>query len=625
MNLFVRQKNLALALGLAMIASGIFVPAAKANLMFDIRQDPLYGNTAFGSGTSSSDNYGRSLTVPAAGGTDTMDLYALINDGSAANAIPQAGSNPGVDALGAVIQGLGLQFGATGGTINTFTLSPAIFNSGSANSGTEGSLAFSNNGVSGWGLSTASQSLNVHATAHDIFFTANGSGNVNTANGFAGTAGDSGFTEFLLGTFSVTFPASFSGSNSLQVNLGTVSDKENWGENTSAVTSAAVSSNPGTAAHTVGGGSTATPHTYMFAPVTFTPAGGSTPVTSGSISAATLTLSQTSAYLYGGAGTATFGLTNGASSVLSLTGSSVTNLSGALNNTSTIAASSSAADTLTLATSVPFGLNTASITVTASGAATGGTTGTASATYNVVGLLTKGSNYTFGTTGTGALVAAGTSFAGVSTTLSGIGSYGINNTSATLLAGSAASTLNPTMAWRSAQPGVDKGTGGVPLISDVVSINGLGSGTVPTYALQVTYDPTVLGSADTAANIAAGSLYLGTRNTTTGTFGNAAYASNTGTAIQPGADFVPNSPLSFASFISNVFPGTTPSTISQADLNLILGSWGVDTAAHAAWAVVNYDADFGVVPEPGTFALLGAAIGATALAYSRRRKVAQAV
>ena len=38
------------------------------------------------------------------------------------------------------------------------------------------------------------------------------------------------------------------------------------------------------------------------------------------------------------------------------------------------------------------------------------------------------------------------------------------------------------------------------------------------------------------------------------------------------------------------------------------GRWGVDTLTHTAWAILNHDAEFAVVPEPGTIALLLAGV-----------------
>jgi hypothetical protein len=50
----------------------------------------------------------------------------------------------------------------------------------------------------------------------------------------------------------------------------------------------------------------------------------------------------------------------------------------------------------------------------------------------------------------------------------------------------------------------------------------------------------------------------------------------------------------------------------------LVGSWGVDTTHHESWAIVNNGGgDFAVVPEPSTFALLGAA-AAGLLAYRFR-------
>lgn len=60
------------------------------------------------------------------------------------------------------------------------------------------------------------------------------------------------------------------------------------------------------------------------------------------------------------------------------------------------------------------------------------------------------------------------------------------------------------------------------------------------------------------------------------------------------------------------------------DLSAYIGAYGVDTSAGTthAWAVVNHNSDFSIVPEPSTWALLG--LGALVLGFMARRNKAAA-
>ena len=137
----------------------------------------------------------------------------------------------------------------------------------------------------------------------------------------------------------------------------------------------------------------------------------------------------------------------------------------------------------------------------------------------------------------------------------------------------------------------------LPLYSDVVNLTGVTGGSTSIYALQMTYDPSTLGGTASAAAAASnGFLYLG-YNTSAGTTSHwvNAVAGNTGTGGQAVADYQG----SYAAYTASVGAGYT--------LAGALGAYGVNTANDTVWAVVDHDAEFAAVPEPGTIALLGAA------------------
>ncbi len=184
-------------------------------------------------------------------------------------------------------------------------------------------------------------------------------------------------------------------------------------------------------------------------------------------------------------------------------------------------------------------------------------------------------------------------------------SSGIGATSMQILAGNLSASVSA--AWRPRAAGElpsnpPHAPGYLPLYSDVLSLTGITTGTP--YVLQMTYDPAQLGTTSPTG----GALYLGYRSTEDGNWHYATAAltdGNTGnnaTAAQQ--DYIG----SFASFTAT-YGGT---------LTSYMGAWGVDPVHNDVWAVVNHDAEFAAVPEPGTIALLVGGLLALGVAYRRR-------
>jgi hypothetical protein len=255
------------------------------------------------------------------------------------------------------------------------------------------------------------------------------------------------------------------------------------------------------------------------------------------------------------------------------------------------------------------------------GMGTPSVTGTASYSTNV-GSATPAaggaSGLTASFTGTtlSALVAAGATYnnlsAFVNTDL---------GTIATILTGTNGGTVtgtpSVTMSFRTRATNELPGTATKPpmtstagyLASDVVRLSGIGvvnGSQTDAYGLQMTFETSTFSNVATQA--AAGYIYLATLNG--GSWVNAITGDTTGSGLGNLAQTkVVGAGDTLQAFLNSIG--------NPSNLNPYVGSWGVDTTGDTAWAIVNHDSDFAVVPEPGTIALLIA--GALALPALRRR------
>jgi hypothetical protein len=208
-----------------------------------------------------------------------------------------------------------------------------------------------------------------------------------------------------------------------------------------------------------------------------------------------------------------------------------------------------------------------------------------------------------------ASVATGGSYDGLASqvTSTANGSLASLGTQATILYGTNASASSQTvsMAWRTRTSTESAATNATPLVSDVVSVSGMatsGSQSSP-FLLEMTFDPNNLkyGANSLATCIANDNIYIVSNGS--GQWENTVLENTGGTAKYMG--------LSDPNALS----------ISDSNIGTYLGEYGVwtSTSGDYAWAVVNHNSEFAVIPEPSTFGLLVAGF-LSLIAYAWRKR-----
>ena len=271
-------------------------------------------------------------------------------------------------------------------------------------------------------------------------------------------------------------------------------------------------------------------------------------------------------------------------------------------------------------------------------------------------------NGTFGGTAFSGAVASSGTYAGLTSTVGagtgalGPNSGGIEHSVATILMGTNSGNFtggaaNVGILWRTRlldeTPANDSVNGSgfpngtptspplrsLPLISDVARLYGMNSSatsssTTPVqtdpFVLQMSFNPaTLLAEGATNADMATrGNLYLATliggtwQNAITDDFainGTTSVVNVNGTPINVGDSVEGNNFLKPVTTTQTFAQWAAANGVTPANIGSYLGAWGVDPdldGSYSAWAIVNHNSDFAVVPEPSTillaaFGLLG--------------------
>lgn len=189
-----------------------------------------------------------------------------------------------------------------------------------------------------------------------------------------------------------------------------------------------------------------------------------------------------------------------------------------------------------------------------------------------------------------------------------------------------------SMGWRTRTSAETGSTSRLRLVSDVMNLTMTSNGAQfsgDPFVVDMSYNPALLvatgNSEDTL--VAAKWLHLSSITSKTSAWENTVFENKGNIVVSP-ADSQFGFQGSFAAFVAahnGIFgQGADPSAVNfglvtDAQLNQIMGAWGVDATTHEAWAVVDHTGQFAVVPEPFAGLLVSSALDALLICWIVRK------